>query len=99
MRALNERGVPLRPTFGEENRCCRIGARQGRSELDEQFRALGKSLESAMERSMGNLRLDEIEVALEVGTDGSIGIPGIGMKVTGKSSITLRFSRRSVLAT
>lgn len=61
--------------------------------LDDVLANLEQVFSSAMNATIGNLRLDEIEVGLEIGTDGSVGIFGIGMKVTGKSSITVKFKR------
>jgi len=59
--------------------------------LDKALSALDEIFSSAMNATVGNLHLDEIEIGLEIGSDGSVGIPGIGIRVTGKSSITVKF--------
>lgn len=64
--------------------------------LDKALGSLQHVFASAASATVGDMRLDEIEVGLEIGTDGSVGIPGFGVKVTGKSTVTVRFKRADV---
>jgi hypothetical protein len=66
--------------------------------LDKALQALNETFKSAVETTIGDMHLNEIEIGLEIGSDGSVGIPGIGIKVTGKSSNTVRFARRDAKA-
>ncbi|HET9342859.1 MAG TPA: hypothetical protein VFO25_08100 [Candidatus Eremiobacteraceae bacterium] len=64
-----------------------------RKNLDKALDALRDVFQSSVGKKIGEFELDEIEVGLEISTDGKVGVLGVGIGVSGKSNITIKFKR------
>ena len=78
---------------GLEPRAHGVSSSRIRKNLDKALDALKDAFESSVGKKVGDLELDEIEVGLELSTDGKVGIPGIGVTISGKSSVVVRFKK------
>lgn len=70
----------------------RVSAATLKANMDEFLSILEEALEQA-ERSQGRIRLDEVELAVEISGEGQIRLLGNGGKAGGKGSIKLKFKR------
>jgi hypothetical protein len=79
---------------GVEIRAHVVSSSRIRKNLDKALDALKDAFESSVGKKVGDLELEEIEVGLELSTDGKVGIPGIGVTISGKSSVVVRFKKK-----
>lgn len=63
--------------------------------LNGTLAVLREAFQGALDSTVGGLSIDEVEVALEVGAEGAVGILGTGASVSGKTSLTVRFKRQN----
>lgn len=75
-----------------------VGVGRIRKNVDQAIEALKDAFSSSAGKTIGDLELDEIEVGLEISSDGKVGILGIGVGVSGSSSIKVTFKRRATHA-
>lgn len=64
-----------------------------RNNLREFLDSMGQAM-ADLPAALGGYRLDEIELSLEVGAEGEIGLLGTSGKLSSKGSITLKLTRR-----
>lgn len=70
-----------------------VKAEQLKREMSEFLDAMQEVLEQA-ERPKSKMRLEEIEISIEINGEGQVSLLGTGGKVGGKGGMTLKFKRK-----